>query len=181
LFNVLSDWKDIPVSIKVSYVYFHHSRALPKWDGTSQAKTTASDREATYCVLGSTKGEIFFVDIENRSHYYTKVYFHTTEISFIRQISSPSSDIFFCSMSKDKQMVVWKLSFHEAPSALVTLSYNRDFTYQNLFGNYLMLGEKSGELNIIQLMAGTTLTVRKSTSTGGHIRAVICGDYMNNR
>jgi hypothetical protein len=84
---VLLDWKDIPVSIKVAYVYFHIAvEPLPKWDGSSQAKTsTIQLNSATYCVLGTLKGEIYFVDIEKRTHYYTKVYFHTADITFIRQ------------------------------------------------------------------------------------------------
>ena len=57
------DWKEIPLSIKVAYVYFHRSNWLPKWDGTSQSKTNNKTTASTYCVLGTNKGEIFFVDI----------------------------------------------------------------------------------------------------------------------
>lgn len=140
--------------------------------------------EVTYCVLGSTKGEIYFVDIDKRSHYHTKVYFHTCDITFIRQIAdstSSSAESFFLSMSKDKQLVVWKLSPQEPPTALATLSFNRDFTYRELYANFLVLGEKSGELNIIQILTSPALIARKSASTVGHIRAVICGDYMEHR
>ena len=84
LFNVLLDWKEIPVSLKVTAVYFHRSKCLPKWDGTLKAQPQQQDRY--YCLLGSTKGEIFFVDLANRTHYYSKVHFHAAEITFIREV-----------------------------------------------------------------------------------------------
>ena len=36
IFNVVSDWKNIPLSIKVTSVYYHQNRYLPKWDNTNQ-------------------------------------------------------------------------------------------------------------------------------------------------
>jgi hypothetical protein len=81
-------------------------------------------------------------------------------------------------MSSDRQMAVWRISQAEPPSVLATISFNREFTYRELFSNYLVLGEKSGELSILQLLTAPVLAVRKSPNTAGHIRAVICGDHM---
>jgi WD40 repeat protein len=131
-------------------------------------------------MLGTTKGEIYFVDIESRTHYYTKVYFHTSEVVFIREISlRGQSEVFFLSMSQDKQIVVWKVGHQESPAPLVTLSYNREFSYKDLFENFMVLGEKTGELSIIEIVPqGHSVRFWKSSSANGHLRAVICGDFM---
>lgn len=44
--------------------------------------------------------------------------------------------------------------------------------------NYLVLGEKSGELSIITIEIDSGIIFKKSTSNSGHIRSVICGDYL---
>ena len=47
----------------------------------------------------------------------------------------------------------------------------------------MVVGEKDGEFTILQLqMAGDReLKAYKASLTGGHLRAVICGDYMRHR
>jgi hypothetical protein len=88
---------------------------LPRWDGSTSLKGGKAEGDKTYCVLGTAKGEIYFVDIEQRTHYHCKVYFHTAEITFIRAVASPyfsaaSTSHCFLSMSSDRQLVLWRLS-----------------------------------------------------------------------
>ena len=126
---MLLDWKEIPVSLKVTAVYFHRSKCLPKWDGTLKAQPQQHDRY--YCLLGSTKGEIFFVDLANRTHYYSKVHFHTAEITFIREVKREGEGpSFFLSISADRQLVLWKFDALDPPHAMITLSFNREFTFK---------------------------------------------------
>lgn len=43
-----------------------------------------------------------------------------------------------------------------------------------------MLGEKTGELNIVEILPGShSISFRKSMSVAGHIRAIICGDSLS--
>lgn len=129
LFNVLLDWKEIPVSLKVTAVYFHRSPRLPKWDGTLKGQCQLQDRY--YCLLGSSKGEIFFVDLTNRTHYYSKVHFHTAEITFMREVKREGGGpAFFLSISADHQLVIWKFDAVDPPHALTTLSFNRELTFK---------------------------------------------------
>lgn len=75
------------------------------------------------------KGEIFFVDLANRTHYYSKVYFHTAEVTFIREVKGKGTAIFL-SISADRQLVVWRFGLQDPPQALTTLSFNREFTFK---------------------------------------------------
>jgi hypothetical protein len=53
---MLSDWKNIPTSIKITFVYFYQSAWLPMWDNSAQLKVAPLSRLASYCVLGTSKG-----------------------------------------------------------------------------------------------------------------------------
>lgn len=85
LFNVLSDWKNIPTAIVVTSLYFHQNSHLPFWEGTNHRKNETNN-ERTYCMIGTAKGEVLFVDIAYKSHYASKVQFHTDGVEFIREL-----------------------------------------------------------------------------------------------
>jgi hypothetical protein len=86
LFQVLSDWKDIPAAISPSSLAFTTHSCLPRWYlSTSQLPLLSVPVD--YCIIGTTKGEIFFVDISQRTHFTTKVHFHSKPITLIREVS----------------------------------------------------------------------------------------------
>ena len=84
-----------------------------------------------YCVIGTAKGEVMFVDIAHRSHYATKVQFHTSAVQFIREVKLPNqkTSACFASAGADKQICIWTLSHKEPPLALVNVSHNRDISF----------------------------------------------------
>ena len=178
IFNAIWDWKQIPTAIALTHLSFHRNKWLPMWNLTAHQKS--KPREATYCVLGNNKGEIFFVDIENRAELKAKVHFHSESINFIREIKNKQEGLYsFLSMSTDRQICIWNLSHQLVPATVISLNYNRNITYIELYENYLLLGEKSGEFNIIRINVGEdSVSMEKSTNTTGHLRPVNCGDYM---
>jgi WD40 repeat protein len=181
IFNAISDWKGILMTLNLSCVCFHRNKWLPMWNLTSYQRSKPKDEEAIYCVLGCNKGEIYFVDIADRSQYITKVHFHSEPLKMIREIKHNNPNFFsFLSISTDRQISVWNLKHSEAPLPLLTLTYNRDITYIELYYNFLLIGEKSGEFNILELrMETNSIQVLKSTNTSGHLRPVICGDHIH--
>ena len=54
------------------------------WNLTAYQKSKPERCKITYCILGNNKGEIFFVDINNKMEFKTKIHFHSQPVTLIR-------------------------------------------------------------------------------------------------
>lgn len=49
----------------------------------------------------------------------------------------------------------------------------------DIFESFLVVGQKTGDFSIVKIgFEGGELKMKKSRSTIGHLRAVICADFM---
>jgi hypothetical protein len=80
-FSILVDWKNIPIAINVTSVSFLLDTYVPKWD--IEIKSKQSLEKLDFIILGNDRGYIFFIDIKKRTHYHTRVYFHSDPIASV--------------------------------------------------------------------------------------------------
>lgn len=100
-FTILEDWKGIPSAIKVTAVSFLINTKLPKWDNGIKAKQPSC--QSDFVILGTERGDIFFVDIKVKTQYYTRANFYSNFVLSIDEIKFPNhTSLFFLSMSGTK-------------------------------------------------------------------------------
>ena len=111
-FTILQDWKNIPFAITVTSVTLLLNEALPQWDNEIQGKTNQQKRD--YVILGTDRGYIYIVDIKNREHYYTRLNYHSNNVTSVQRIyiknSEENKELYFLSMTENKEIALWMIS-----------------------------------------------------------------------
>jgi hypothetical protein len=86
-FSVLRDWKNVPTVVKVTAVGFLMDARLPGWDNTFRG--TVKAQNADFVILGTEAGDIFFVDINAKEQFHTRVHFHANPIESVEHLPLP--------------------------------------------------------------------------------------------
>lgn len=55
--------------------------AIPKWD--LEIKSKSIEEKLDFVILGNDRGQIYFINIKDRTHYHCRVYFHSDTVASV--------------------------------------------------------------------------------------------------
>ena len=122
------------------------------WDLDLEGRTVLKERD--FAVLGSEKGYVYFIDMNDRDKLYTRLHIHSEKILSIEEfslISERSEEVNFFSITETHEIAIWSLPLESNPKIKLRLTHDDHISVIRTFSSYLVVGDKKGNFTIMQV------------------------------